>query len=112
FHNVLWMPAAFDISLPGPNLEAVTLTAHTPITFTWTNPAQSPPPGVVVLSLAAFLGPGPTDGLAVLCVVPNTGSITVPADIVDIVHAKHPGAGVLGRATFTHIPRELVDKTG
>lgn len=111
-NDVPWMPAAFDIMTPGPNLEPVTLTAGQPSTFTWTNPAQSPPPAYVVLSLVAFLGPGATDGLAVLCVEPNKGSITVPASFIDIVKAKYPGGGVLGRATFTHIPRELIDKNG
>ena len=110
-HNVPWMPAAFDVMTPG--MEDVTLPAGQPATFTWTNPAQTGlPAGYVVLSLVALAGPNPSDGLAVLCVEPNDGSLTVPADMVNIARAKFPTGGVLARATFTHIPRELIGKDG
>lgn len=109
--NVPWMPAAFDLMTPG--LEDVVLPANMPKTFTWTNPAQDGlPAGYVVLSLVALAGPNPSDGLAVLCVEPNDGSLTVPADMVNVARAKFATGGVLARATFTHIPKELVDKNG
>jgi hypothetical protein len=110
-HNVPWMPAAFDLMTPG--MDNTVVRANTPLTFTWTNPAQEGlPAGYVVLSLVALAGPMPEDGLAVLCVEPNDGSLTVPADMVNIARAKFPNGGTLARATFTHIPRELVDKNG
>ena len=109
--NVPWMPSAFDVIAPG--MEDVVLPAGQPKTFTWTNPSQDGlPPGYVVLSLVALAGPMPSDGLAVLCVEPNDGSLTVPADMINIARAKHPNGGILARATFTHIPKELVDKNG
>jgi hypothetical protein len=109
--NVQWMPAAFDLMTPG--FEITNVLANTPVTFTWTNPPQEGlPAGYVVLSLVGFAGPMPSDGLAVLCVEPNDGSLTVPADMVNIARAKFPNGGTLARATFTHVPRELVDKDG
>ena len=109
--GVQWMPAAFDLTTPG--FESVKVPANAPLTFTWTNPAQEGlPAGYVVLSLVALAGPNPSDGLAVLCVEPNDGSLTVPADMVNIARAKHPNGGTLARATFTHVPRELVDING
>jgi hypothetical protein len=110
-HNVLWMPAAFDLLTPG--MEDIVLRANMPATFTWTNPPQDGlPPGYVVLSMVELAGPFPSDGIAVLCVEPNDGSITIPPDMVNIARAKFPAGGVLARATFTHIPRELVGKDG
>jgi hypothetical protein len=112
--DVPWMPAAFDLTTPAFDPTTPTrILANTPATFTWTNPPQDGlPAGYVVLSLAALAGPMPSDGLAVLCVEPNDGSLTIPADMVNIARAKFPNGGTLARATFTHIPRELVDKDG
>lgn len=111
FKDAFYMPADFQLTTPdaGP----VSLKAGTALTLNWTTPdtgAAAPPPGTTVVSLAAFTG---ADGPVVICVqAPNTGSITVPANMVDVVRAKYPAGGVIARQTFTHVPKELVDNNG
>lgn len=107
YDDVLYMPADFALTTPG--VAPFPIPAGQAQTFSWTTPADSPPPGYEVMSLVAFTGP---DGPAVLCIEPNDGSITVPADMIDVVRAKYPGGGTLARQTFTHVTREFVDRNG
>jgi hypothetical protein len=108
FRDVLYMPADFALTSPGPaNLE---IPAATPQTFTWTTPANNEPQGYEVGSVVAFTTQA--DGPAVICAEKNDGSITVPANMIDVVRAKFPNGGFLSRQTLTHVVRELVDNNG
>jgi hypothetical protein len=111
FTDVLYTPAAFQLTTPG--LDPVAVPAGQDQTFTWGTPdsmaGAMPPAGFTVMSLLAFSG---ADGPAVLCVEPNDGSITVPAAMVDVARAKYPQGGTLARQTFTHNPIEMKDSTG
>ena len=109
FDDVVYMPADFEVIDPPLSLTPHPIPAGQPQTFTWTTPAQSAPAGMEVQSLVAFISP--TLGPLVICVEPNDGSITVPAEMIDIVRAKAT-AGTLARQTLTHVVRELVDKNG
>jgi hypothetical protein len=112
FHNVAWMPNDFQLTTPAVG-EAVTLKANTPITFKWAVPTQDKPADMVVVSLVGFVGPpGLDEGPAVLCIEPDDGEVTVPANMVDVVRAKYPQGGIMARQTFTHVPKELIDKNG
>lgn len=113
FHDVPFMPADFALSTPALTTP-VSIKAGTAQTFSWTTPDSSPPTGYEIQSLVAFTGDGgPTDkGPAILCVQPNTGSITVPAPMIDVVRAAYPAGGLMARQTFTHVTRELIDNNG
>lgn len=112
FHNVSWMPndfplTSFDLT------QKVELKANTPMTFKWTLPKQDKPTDMTVVSLVGFVGADPSkDGPAVLCIEPDDGEMTVPGNMIDVVRAKYPGGGIMARQTFTHVPKELVDKNG
>ena len=113
FKDVLYMPAAFDPIAPTDcdplPCTTTNISADTPMTFTWTTPTDTPPEGMEILSLVGFTGPM---GPAAMCIEPNDGSITVPAEIINAAIAQYPTAGVLARQTLTHVVRELVDKDG
>jgi hypothetical protein len=111
FDDVGYMPAAFDVISPALSATPFPIPAGMPQTFTWTTPASDPPPGYEISSLVAFIVPG--QGPAVICVEPNDGSITVPANFIDIARAKiGANTGTLARQTLTHQVRELVDRNG
>jgi len=107
FRDVLYMPADFDLISPG--LANLPIPAGTPQTFTWQTPPNNEPPGYEVGSVVAFVG---ANGPAVVCAEKNDGSVTVPADMINIVRATYPGGGFLSRQTLTHVVRELVDNNG
>lgn len=107
FEDVMWMPADFTLISPG--VEPVALVAGQPQTYTWTTPANGQPTGVEVQSLVAYTG---AMGPAVVCVEPNDGSITVPANLVDVARTAYPNGPTLARQTLTHVVRELVDENG
>jgi hypothetical protein len=109
FDNAIWMPADFQVIEPPLSTTPFPIPAGTPQTFTWSTPAQEAPAGFEIQSLVAFIGP---NGPAVICVEPNDGSITVPANMIDIARAKAPNGGTLARQTLTHEVRELVDRNG
>lgn len=108
YDDVIYMPADFALETPG-HAGPLLFPANTAQTFTWTTPADTPPAGYMVLSLVAFTG---ASGPAVICVEPNDGSITVPADMMDIARATYPTGGQVARQTLTHAVRELVDANG
>lgn len=115
FEDVMYMPAAFaptNAPVCNPACPVTTLVADTPMTFTWTTPADTPPAGFEVLSLVAFTHP--TKGPAIICVEPNDGSITVPAELVNAARAYYTGDAMytLARQTLTHSVRELKDNSG
>ena len=107
FQDVMWMPA--DFALVSPGVEPNALVQNTPQTYTWTTPANGQPTGVEIQSLVAYTG---ANGPAVVCVEPNDGSITVPANLVDVARTAYPTGGTLARQTLTHVVRELVDENG
>lgn len=107
FDNVLWMPA--DFALTDHGVTPLAIPADTAQTFSWTTPTQGAPAGYEVLSLVAFTG---ANGPAVTCIEPNDGSVTVPADMINIARAAYPSGGTLARQTLTHVVRELVDANG
>ncbi|HEY5936823.1 MAG TPA: hypothetical protein VIU61_19375, partial [Kofleriaceae bacterium] len=72
-------------------------------------PADTPPAGFEILSLAGFTGPM---GPVAACIEPNDGSITIPAALVDIARAAYPTGGTMARQTLTHQVKELVDANG
>ncbi len=109
FDDAVYMPADFQVLVPPLSTTPFPIPAGTAQTFTWTTPAQEPPMGYEIQSLVAFIGP---NGPAVICVEPNDGSITVPANMIDIARAKAPNGGTLARQTLAHVVRELVDKNG
>ncbi len=109
FDDVLFMPAAFDVINPPLSTTPFVIPAGMPQTFTWQTPPNNEPQGYEIQSLVAFTGP---NGPAVICVEPNDGSITVPANMIDIARTKYPMGGTLARQTLTHVVRELVDKNG
>jgi hypothetical protein len=112
FHDVSWMPNDFQLTSPALG-EPVALKANTPITFKWAVPTQNKPADMTVVSLVGFVGPDPSkDGPAVLCIEPDDGEMTVPGAMVDVVRAKYPAGGIMARQTFTHVPKELIDKNG
>jgi hypothetical protein len=112
FHNVAWMPNDFQLTTPA-LADGVVLKAGQAQTFKWALPPQDKPADMTIISLVAFVGSGASDdGPAILCVQPDVGEMTVPANFVDIVRTKYPQGGLLARQTFTHVPKELVDKTG
>jgi len=108
FEDVLYMPADFAIISPA-IVDGNPLIAGQSQTYTWTTPANGQPTGVEIQSLVAYTGP---NGPAVVCVEPNDGSITVPANLVDIARTAYPSGGTLARQTLTHVVRELVDDNG
>ena len=108
FEDVMWMPADFAIIAPT-IADGNALTAGQPQTYTWTTPANGQPTGVEVQSLVAYTG---ANGPAVVCVEPNDGSITVPANLVDVARTAYPAGGTLARQTLTHVVRELNDDNG
>lgn len=109
FTDVVYMPADFQVIDPPLSPTPHPIPAGQPQTFTWETPAQTAPAGMEVQSLVAFIAGG---NPLVICVEPNDGSITVPADLIDLVRAKAPNGGTLGRQTLSHVVRELVDKNG
>jgi hypothetical protein len=110
FRDVLYMPADYAVISPALSPTPLALPRNTPQTFTWTTPANNEPQGYEVGSVVAFLDPakGPT----VVCAEKNDGSITVPANMIDIVRTASPSGGQLARQTLTHVVRELVDNNG
>jgi hypothetical protein len=109
FDNVVYMPADFEVLDPPLSTMPHPIPAGQPQTFTWTTPAQDAPPGFEIMSLVAFIAGG---NPLVICLEKNDGSITVPANMIDIVRAKAPTGGTLARQTLTHVVRELVDRNG
>jgi hypothetical protein len=110
FDDVLFMPADFQVINPPLSTTPFPIPSNTAQTFTWQTPANMEPMGYEVQSLVGFTG---ANGPAVICVEPqNDGSITVPANMIDIARAKYPNGGTLARQTLTHVVRELVDKNG
>jgi hypothetical protein len=113
FADVMYMPASFEptgtYACPAAPCPNVPLDAGQPVTLEWSTPADSPPAGFEVLSLAGFTG---ANGPVALCVEPNDGSITIPAEMVDIARAAYPAGATLARQTLTHTVKELVDKDG
>lgn len=116
FEDVMYIPAAFAptntplCNLPNGACASYPLVADTPLTMTWTTPEDVPPEGFEVLSLVGLTHP--TRGPAIVCIEPNDGSITVPAELVNAARAYHTDGGVLARQTLTHSVRELVDANG
>lgn len=117
FDDVLYTPANFAPISPALSVTPHPIPAATAQTFTFTTPADSPPPGYRVDNLVAFTGP---NGPAVVCIEPADGSITVPAAMIDIARTAYPGpvggapgvaSGTLARQTLTHVVRELKDNT-
>jgi hypothetical protein len=108
FDKVMFMPADFQVIDPPLSATPFPIPADTAQTFTWQNNASMPPTGYSVQSLVAFIVPG--QGPAVICVEPNDGSITVPANMINVARAK--GATTLARQTLTHVVRELMDRNG
>jgi len=112
FHNVFWMPNDFPLTSPALT-EKVELKANTPMTFKWTVPKQDKPADMQVVSLVGFVGGDPSkEGPAVLCIELDDGEVTVPGNMIDVVRAKYPAGGIMARQTFTHVPKELIDKNG
>ncbi|HSS02780.1 MAG TPA: hypothetical protein VLM79_37220 [Kofleriaceae bacterium] len=112
FHNVSWMPNDFPLTSPG-LADKIELKANTPMTFKWTIPKQDKPADMTVVSLVGFVGGDPSkQGPAVLCIEPDDGEVTVPGNMIDVVRAAYPGGGIMARQTFTHVPKELIDKNG
>lgn len=109
FDDVIYMPADFQVIDPPLSLTPTPIPAGQPKTFTWQVAADSPPMGYEIQSLVAFTGPA---GPAVICVEKNDGSITVPANMIEVARAKYPQGGTLARQTLTHVVRELRDRNG
>ncbi|HWO26798.1 MAG TPA: hypothetical protein VNO30_49050 [Kofleriaceae bacterium] len=111
FDDVMYMPADFSVISPALSTTPFPIPAGMPQTFTWTTPPSDQPAGYEIVSLVAFIVPG--QGPAVLCIEPNDGSITVPANFIDIARAKiGANTGTLARQTLTHQVRELMDRNG
>jgi hypothetical protein len=109
FDDVLYMPADFTVTSPALSTTPFELQAGTAATFTWEVPTDNPPTGYEVMSLVGFTG---SMGPVVVCVEPNDGSMTVPANLVDVVRTAYPGGGTMARQTLTHVVRELHDNNG
>jgi hypothetical protein len=112
FDDVIYMPADFNVTnfMPPVPVAISPATAAADMTFTFTNPAQTPAePDGRVMSLVAFLSP--TTGPIVACIEPADGSITMPKELVAIAKATSPN-GTLARQTLSHVVRELKDKDG
>ena len=107
FENVLFMPDSFEVLAPG--VTPLAIPADTPQTFTWERKNGTPPSEYEVQSLVAFTG---AQGPAILCIEPNDGEITVPAEMINIARTRYPMGGTLARQTLTHVVRELEDKDG
>ncbi len=108
--DVIWMPADFQVIDPPLSTTPHPIPAGQAQTYQWTTPAQDAPAGFEIQSLVTFISGAL--GPLVICVEPNDGSITVPANMIDIVRAKGPSGGTLLRQTLTHEVRELVDRNG
>lgn len=108
FDDVFYMPSDFALETPG-LAGPLSFPANTAQTFSWTTPADAPPAGFEVLGLVAFTG---ANGPAVICVEPNDGEITVPAEMMDVARTAYPTGGSVARQTLTHAVREMVDADG
>jgi hypothetical protein len=108
YTHALYMPADFALTTPA-FAGTINFPPATAQTFTFTNPTSHPPEGVDVQSIVAFTG---ANGPAVICAEPADGSVTVPADMMDIARTAYPTGGQLARQTVSHVVQELVDETG
>ena len=114
FEDVLFMPQAFEPTgphacAPGGACPPIALVANTPTTFTCSTPPVTPPMSrypVVDRVTGADKGP------AAICIEPNDGEMTMPAELVNAARAYYPTGGVFARQTLTHTVRELVDANG
>jgi hypothetical protein len=106
--GVHYMPSNWQLGTPG--FMPVMLQANTPLTITYTtDPEVNHPEGTTLNMIAALLVPT-NGGLVVECIQEGaegfSGSITIPADMVD--HARALGSsGLLARAHVSHILKEL-----
>ena len=105
--DVAFMPAAWTPTSP-PVAGTTMLQAGTDLTMTYTSGTSSNlPAGYRVNTVVAFTGTGHT-GPIILCQEEGTdGSITIPADMIDLLIAYSPGRYV--RQQLTHALFELTD---
>jgi len=117
--NALYMPADYNLTGTYANEQPVSISAGTPITFTWDTPPSNPPGDLKVMSLVGFLSP--MSGPMAVCIEPDDGSVTMPANLIDKVRSTIQAQGVtcgaagpciLSRQKFVHQVRELVDANG
>lgn len=110
FPDAIFMPAAFDLISPSVTTPVV-LAPATPLTITWqANPSGQPAGVPDAWFLVGFVIP--TTSFVVACIEPmNDGSMTVPADIVDMIRTAAPSGGTMVRQSFIHQVRELTNGT-
>ncbi len=108
--DAIFMPAAFDLISPSATTP-VALQAGTAMTFTWQVVPSGQPAGVPdAWFLVGFVIPN--TGMVVACVEPmNDGSMTVPAEYVDMIRTAAPNGGTLVRQSFIHQVVELTNGT-
>jgi hypothetical protein len=117
FEDVIYIPADFTVNDQAGTLDpapyaAFDLTLDTAVNVTFENSDDMEPTGYRMDSLVAFTGP---NGPAVVCIEPKDGSVTVPANMVNVARNAYSGAapsGTLARQTLTHVVRELQDNNG
>jgi hypothetical protein len=108
FKDVLYMPGEWLPVSPAIDVDPV-LQAGTPLTITYTTPANvNKPAGYPISTLVIFVGA--KDPPVAVCVEEGTdGEITIPANIIDLVRANGVSGGKFIRQHVSHVVRELTD---
>lgn len=111
YKNAIYFPADYQLVSPAYGAP-VNLVAGTPYTQTWNVVDSMRPAGVPdAWALIGFfeLVNGQTNAIVVCVENMNDGSMTVPANMVDMIRTAAPGGGVLVRQVFHHQVRELTN---
>jgi hypothetical protein len=110
FEDVIYVPGAWTPTNPGIDVDPV-LAADTPLTIEYTTPELvNRPEGYPITTLVIFTQGDPP--LAICAEEDTDGSITIPAEIVNLVRAAAPGGGKFIRQHASHVVRELTDGEG
>jgi len=109
YDDLVYIPDDFVNTEPSTTM--VQVAADTPITWTWTPGDNSGrPPGFEVVAVIAFVVPGM--GPIMVCIdTTNSGSLTVPAEILNSLRAIGTGGNLI-RQNITHNVRPLTDNAG
>jgi hypothetical protein len=110
FKDIIYVPGLWTPVSPAIDENPV-LKADTPLTITYTTPANSNKPADHSINTLVFFV-GAIDPPVVACIEEGTdGSITIPADMINLIRASAPTGGKFIRQHASHVVRELTDGT-